>query len=58
MKNVTTIKTTTRKIFCSVCPKWEIKRPEKHFEEAGFSKLGPHSINPPKDERSIFKVDL
>lgn len=22
-------KVTTKKIFCTVCPKWEIKRPEK-----------------------------
>lgn len=30
----------------------------KGFEEAGFSKLGPHWLNSPEAERSIFKVDL
>lgn len=30
----------------------------KGFEDAGFSKLGPHWLNSSDAERSIFKVDL
>lgn len=29
MKKKTTKKVVTKKIFCTVCPKWEIKRPER-----------------------------
>lgn len=26
---ITSKKITTQKVFCTVCPKWEIKRPER-----------------------------